>query len=104
MTKTRLLIVDDDEDICTQMKLALRNDYELLTAGDRAGALVLLGHKSIEAIVAQTLSPPRRHSCRPIVDVRRRGSRRVSDLLISYWPTVRCASSRGMRLSHFLLA
>ena len=39
MTKTRLLIVDDDEDICTQMKWALCNDYELVTAGDRAGAL-----------------------------------------------------------------
>ena len=39
MTKTRLLIVDDDEDIRTQMKWALCNDYELLTAGDRAGAL-----------------------------------------------------------------
>ena len=36
---TRLLIVDDDEDICTQMKWALGSDYELLTAGDRAGAL-----------------------------------------------------------------
>jgi two-component system NtrC family response regulator len=39
MTKTRLLIVDDDEDIRTQMKWALGNNYELLTAGDRAGAL-----------------------------------------------------------------
>ena len=39
MTKTRLLIVDDDEDIRTQMKWALGNDYDLLTAGDRAGAL-----------------------------------------------------------------
>jgi two-component system NtrC family response regulator len=39
MTKTRLLIVDDDEDICTQMKWALANDYEPLTAGDRVGAL-----------------------------------------------------------------
>jgi two-component system NtrC family response regulator len=39
MTKTRLLIVDDDEDICTQMKWALCNDYEILMAGDRAGAL-----------------------------------------------------------------
>ena len=39
MTKTRLLIVDDDEDICTQMKWALMNDYEPLTAADRAGAL-----------------------------------------------------------------
>ena len=39
MTKTRLLIVDDDEDICTQMKWALSNDYAPLTAGDRVGAL-----------------------------------------------------------------
>src|ERR1700746_2945645 len=39
MTKTKLLIVDDDEDIRTQMKWALCNDYELLMAGDRAGAL-----------------------------------------------------------------
>jgi two-component system NtrC family response regulator len=39
MTKIRLLIVDDDEDICTQMKWALCNDYDLLTAGDRASAL-----------------------------------------------------------------
>jgi len=39
MTKTRLLIVDDDEDIRTQMKWALCSDYDLATAGDRAGAL-----------------------------------------------------------------
>ncbi len=36
---TRLLIVDDDDDICTQLKWALGRDYELLTAGDRADAL-----------------------------------------------------------------
>jgi two-component system NtrC family response regulator len=40
MTKTRLLIVDDDDDIRTQMKWALCNDYELFLAGDRSGALV----------------------------------------------------------------
>jgi two-component system NtrC family response regulator len=39
MTKTRLLLVEDDEDIRTQMKWALCGDYELLTAGDRVGAL-----------------------------------------------------------------
>jgi two-component system NtrC family response regulator len=39
MTKTRLLIVDDDEDIRIQMKWALCSDYDLDTAGDRAGAL-----------------------------------------------------------------
>jgi two-component system NtrC family response regulator len=36
---TTLLIVDDDEDICTQMKWALGSDYELLTAGDGTDAL-----------------------------------------------------------------
>jgi two-component system NtrC family response regulator len=35
MKKTSLLIVDDEEDICTQMKW----DYELSVAGDRAAAL-----------------------------------------------------------------
>ena len=39
MSKTRLLIVDDDEDICTQMKWALAKEYEPQTASDRAGAL-----------------------------------------------------------------
>jgi len=39
VAKTKLLIVDDDEDICTQMKWALDSDYELRTAGDRDGAL-----------------------------------------------------------------
>ena len=39
MTKTRLLIVDDDEDIRSQMKWALCSDYDLVMAGDRAGAL-----------------------------------------------------------------
>src|ERR1039457_1958204 len=39
MTKTRLLIGEDDEDIRTQMKWALSSDYEVFTAGDRAGAL-----------------------------------------------------------------
>ena len=39
MTKTRLLIVDDDEDIRTQMKWALADGYEALMAEDRPGAL-----------------------------------------------------------------
>jgi len=39
MTKTTLLIVEDDEDIRTQMKWALAADYEVLMAGDRAGAV-----------------------------------------------------------------
>jgi two-component system NtrC family response regulator len=39
MTKTKLLIVEDDEDILTQMKWALCDDHEVLMSGDRAGAL-----------------------------------------------------------------
>jgi two-component system NtrC family response regulator len=37
--KPKLLIVDDDEEIRTQMKWALAGDYEILLAGDRASAL-----------------------------------------------------------------
>ena len=39
MTKPTLLIVEDDEDIRTQMKWALAADYEVVMAGDRAGAV-----------------------------------------------------------------
>ena len=39
MTKARLLIVDDDEDIRTQMRWALAGDYEVLMAGDAAEAV-----------------------------------------------------------------
>jgi two-component system, NtrC family, response regulator len=35
----KLLIVDDDDEICTQMKWALGQDYQVLLAGDRDGAL-----------------------------------------------------------------
>ena len=35
----KLLIVDDDEEIRTQMKWALANDYEIVLAGDRPGAV-----------------------------------------------------------------
>ncbi|MBU6409894.1 MAG: PEP-CTERM-box response regulator transcription factor [Verrucomicrobia bacterium] len=35
----KLLIVDDDEEIRTQMKWALAADYDVLMAGDRAGAV-----------------------------------------------------------------
>jgi two-component system NtrC family response regulator len=39
MTKPRLLIVDDDEDIRVQMKWALTDEYEVLMAGDRTSAV-----------------------------------------------------------------
>src|SRR5581483_6737466 len=39
MAKPTVLIVDDDEDIRSQMKWALCGDYEIVVAGDRAGAV-----------------------------------------------------------------
>jgi two-component system, NtrC family, response regulator len=39
MTKPILLIVEDDEDIRTQMKWALTSDYDVVLAEDQAGAL-----------------------------------------------------------------
>ena len=36
MTKPRLLIVEDDEDIRTQMKWALADEYEVVLAADAA--------------------------------------------------------------------
>src|SRR4051812_23625516 len=39
MTKTKLLIVEDDEDIQTQLKWSLCGDYEVVAAGDRTTAL-----------------------------------------------------------------
>src|SRR5437773_949108 len=38
-TKPRLLLVDDDEDIRSQMKWALADDYDLSLAQDGPGAL-----------------------------------------------------------------
>jgi len=38
MTKPKILIVDDDETICSQMRWALTRDYEVLEAGDRLSA------------------------------------------------------------------
>ncbi len=39
MTKTKILIVDDDEEIRAQMKWALTNEHEVALAEDRASAL-----------------------------------------------------------------
>ena len=39
MSQPVLLIVEDDEDIRTQMKWALAGDYEVVTAGDRTAAM-----------------------------------------------------------------
>jgi two-component system, NtrC family, response regulator len=41
MSKPKLLIVDDDEDIRVQMKWALTGGYEVFMAGDRPGAVAV---------------------------------------------------------------
>jgi len=59
MTKTRLLIVEDDEDIRTQMKWALGAGYEVLTAGDRAGALATFTTERPAVTLLDLGLPPR---------------------------------------------
>jgi len=62
MTKARLLIVDDDEDIRTQLKWALCDDYELLMAGDRAEALAAFTEHRPTAILLDLGLPPHPNS------------------------------------------
>jgi two-component system, NtrC family, response regulator len=58
MTRPKLLIVDDDEDIRTQMKWALVNDYDVVTAEDRAGAISAFNvHHPIVALLDLGLPP-----------------------------------------------
>jgi two-component system NtrC family response regulator len=59
MSKPTLLIVDDDEDIRTQMKWALAADYDVLTAEDRAGALSAFASGHPSAILLDLGLPPR---------------------------------------------
>ena len=59
MSKSKVLIVDDDEDIRTQMKWALAQDYEVLEAGDRSSALQTLGVNKPSLIALDLGLPPR---------------------------------------------
>ena len=57
-TKPTLLIVDDDEEIRTQMKWALAKDYEIVTAGDRSQALeMFLSSKPVVTLLDLGLPP-----------------------------------------------
>jgi len=60
--KTKLLIVDDDEDIRAQMKWALCADYDLLMAGDRSGALSAFAADSPAVTLLDLGLPPRPNS------------------------------------------
>jgi two-component system, NtrC family, response regulator len=59
MTKPRVLIVEDDEDIRTQMKWALANECEVLVAGDRAEALRVFNAERPTVILLDLGLPPR---------------------------------------------
>jgi two-component system, NtrC family, response regulator len=59
MTKPKLLIVDDDEDIRTQMKWALAQHYDVHMAGDRAGALAAFSSDPPSTILLDLGLPPR---------------------------------------------
>jgi two-component system NtrC family response regulator len=56
--KPRLLIVDDDEEIRTQMKWALTGDYTLSLAGDRAQALELFREQRPSVVLLDLGLPP----------------------------------------------
>ena len=57
--KHRLLIVEDDEEIRTQMKWALGKDYDVLLAGDRATALATFESARPVVTVLDLGLPPR---------------------------------------------
>ena len=58
MNKPKLLIVDDDEAIRTQLKYALRDDFTLLFAEDRGGVLITLRAEHPELISLDLGLPP----------------------------------------------
>jgi len=57
--KPRLLIVDDDEEIRTQMKWGLAQDYEIFLAEDRPSALEQLSEHRPQVVLLDLGLPPR---------------------------------------------
>ncbi len=57
MKKQKLLIVDDDEDLRTQMKWALAQDYEIVLAEDRPSAMAAM-KKAQPAVITLDLGLP----------------------------------------------
>ena len=57
--KPKLLIVDDDEEIRTQMKWAVGQDYDVLLAGDRVGALETFSSLRPAVTILDLGLPPR---------------------------------------------
>src|SRR5437899_3008347 len=61
--KPKVLIVDDDEAIRTQMKWALSQDYEVHFAEDRKGALEVFKANSPAATLLDLGLPPHPNQC-----------------------------------------
>lgn len=57
--KPKLLLVDDDEEIRTQMKWALGSDYDLSMAGDRAEAVQVFGRERSRVVLLDLGLPPK---------------------------------------------
>jgi len=55
----KLLIVDDEEDIRTQMKWALAQDYQVFLAGDRGSAMEIVGKEQPPVVTLDLGLPPR---------------------------------------------
>jgi two-component system NtrC family response regulator len=72
--KPKLLIVDDDEEIRTQMKWALAGDYEIVMAGDRVSAISAFKSARPLVVLLDMGLPP--HSGTP-----EEGLRTLSELL-----------------------
>lgn len=56
--KPKLLIVDDDNEIRTQMKWALTNDYEILVAENRTGAVKIFQAEQPPVVLLDLGLPP----------------------------------------------
>ena len=56
--KPKLLIVDDDEEIRTQMKWALAEDYEIFLAEDRRSAIAAISEQRPPVALLDLGLPP----------------------------------------------
>jgi two-component system, NtrC family, response regulator len=54
-----ILLVDDDEDIRSQMRWALAAEYEVIEAGDRSSALAMFRERRPEVVVVDLGLPPK---------------------------------------------
>ena len=72
--KPKLLIVDDDQEIVTQMKWALGSEYEIMSAEDRTGAAGAFKAAHPEVTLLDLGLPPRPNDCEE-------GMATLSDLL-----------------------